>query len=269
MYFLFIFVLIHHLNFSFLKNHSSENLFYLVLTLCVLFTPGFIFGQESEDKQTYVWFDSLIDRTNSGIFSGLEYIEQYRMLNERHKYFMSPNFINGSVIFDSEPYYNLDLKYDVFEDQLILRHSDNPNFPTILLDKDKVSSFNIEGHEFQNLRFELKKGNFENGFFEVLSGSGPIVLYKKNYKRILKKTNDHIRYYEFKSKDSYFFKHQGLYYDLRGLYSLSAIFPEYRTELKEIDNHMKELKKDNTDAYLKSLIEELSLLIAKTTPSGI
>jgi len=252
-----------------LKNTPSQNILLLVLFLCLMSTPIFLFGQENEEKQTYVWFDSMIDKTNSGVFNGLEYIERYRMLNEKHKFFISPNFTNGSVVYSNEPYYDLDLKYDVFEDQLILRHSDNPNFPTILLDKDKVSSFNIEGHEFQNLRFELKKENFESGFFEVLSNSGPIVLFKKNYKRILKKTNDHIRYYEFKSKNSYFFKHKELYYDLKSFSSFTNIFPEYKAQLKEIESELKELKKENTDAYYKSIIDELSSLISKKTPQDL
>lgn len=252
-----------------MKNTPSQNILLLVLFLCLTSTPVFLFGQENEEKQTYVWFDSMIDKTNSGVFNGFEYIERYRMLNEKHKFFISPNFTNGSVVYSNEPYYDLDLKYDVFEDQLILRHSDNPNFPTILLDKDKVSSFNIEGHEFQNLRFELKKENFESGFFEVLSNSGPIVLFKKNYKRILKKTNDHIRYYEFKSKNSYFFKHKELYYDLKSFNSLTNIFPEYKAQLKEIESELKELKKENTDAYYKSIIDELSSLINKKTPQDL
>lgn len=220
--------------------------------------PIISFGQETNQIENYYnWFDNAIGKTNSGIYKGIEYFEKYRMLNEKHKFFINPNFTKGSVVFDEQPFFNLDLKYDLFEDQLILRQVNAPNFPTILLDKNRISRFSIGGHDFQKVEFELKKELKINGFYELLINNDILKLYKKYHKRILKRTNNNIQYFEFIDQNSYILFYNNLYYQIYNLNRLSRIFPEFKNQIKSLESKYKSLKKETPDKYLKAVLEDI------------
>ncbi|MCF8274783.1 MAG: hypothetical protein K9I95_13240 [Flavobacteriaceae bacterium] len=237
-------------------NHIKK--IYLII-LILVFVPKQTFGQNTLDESLlYTWFDNKIGEINSGIYNGLEYVEHYRMLNEKHKFFLNPNFSNGMVIYKGEPYYNLLLKYDLFEDQLLLRYLDKANTPIILLDKDYITHFSIENHQFEKLQFETKKGKEFDGFFELLLLEKSIKLYKKNHKKILTKSNERIKYYEFKEQNSYVVFYKNKYFQINSLNNLSSIFSEHKVILKQIEDKYKSIKKSNSDAYLKSVLQDLS-----------
>lgn len=230
------------------------------LYLAFLFSliPVLFFGQGFENESSiYSWFDGMIGKTNSGIFVGTEYVEHYRMLNEEHKFFDNPNFVNGSVIYDGQPYFDLELKYDLFEDQLLLRYSDQPNSPTLILDKQKVSGFTIKGHQFKNLPLNSTSDSNPYGFLEVLLSNDSIILYEKHHKKIRTRMNDKIQFYEFKERNSYFVFYKGNYYQIDRKRSLASIFPNYKVDLKAIENRYKKIRKDNPGTYLKSVLEDL------------
>lgn len=230
----------------------------------LLFIPISVFGQFSDYKSpAYNWFDTLIGKANTDIFNGLEYVEKHRMLNEKHKFFINPNFSNGAVIFNNQPYFNLNLKYDLFEGQLLLRYSDEPNIPTILLDKSKITEFSINNHQFKRLSFKTKKGEEFVDFYEVLLNSDSLKLYKRNYRRIRTKTNDRIRYYEFKEQNSYLVFFKGTYQQINKLNNLLSLFPQFKNQLKQKEKEYKYLIRKDTDSYLKLVFEDLIKLSSR------
>lgn len=247
-------------------NLALNNIFMRLIFL--LFLPIIVFGQRSESESTtYTWFDNTIGISNTDIFNGLVYVEKHKMINEKHKFYNNPNFSLGSIIFNAQPYYNINLKYDVFNDELLLVN-DAPNLPTILLDKDKIIKFSIGNSVFENLKIETKKGEILTGFFEVLSRSEELELYKKNHKKLQTKTNDKIRYFEFKDQNRYVFFYQGIYYQINKLNDLSKTFPNYKDLIKQKEQEYKNLRKENVDAYLKFIFEDLSRVMIKSS-SGI
>ena len=94
----------------------------------------------------YTWFDASVGNGNSGIYNGTLFIEKYITAPNNHSFFLDSTYKLGNLIYDNQPYYNIYLKYDLHEDQLIAKLPYQSNFLFIKLIKEKVKSF-----EFQNL----------------------------------------------------------------------------------------------------------------------
>ena len=231
-----------------------------IFFLAFLFTVSnccLCFGQELDKSTFYNWFDGMIGKANSGIYFGKEYVEHYRMLNDKHKFFDNPNFSVGSVVYDDQPYFDVELKYDLFEDQLLIRFTGQSVSPTLVVYKDKVSGFSINGHKFENLKFDPSNDSKPFGFLEVLLANDSIVLYEKHQKKIRTRMNERIQYFEFKSHNSYHLWYQDNYFQINEKRSLVSIFPNFKTELRDIENQYKSLKKENPSAYLKAVLKDL------------
>jgi hypothetical protein len=98
------------------------------------------------------------------------------------QFFLSGSFLKGSVVFNGIQYTELDLKYDIANDELIFT---SENHPVICLNKEMVDSFTLE---FQNRKYNAF--NAGNDTSSVLKGyvnllyNGPSALYVKYIKKI-------------------------------------------------------------------------------------
>ncbi|WP_422083316.1 hypothetical protein [Ulvibacterium sp.] len=236
-------------------------LLYLITLFCVTL-PSFNFSQTAADNpSTHIWFDDIIGRTNSGIFNGVAYTEVYRVINERHQFFKEPDFVPGSVVYDGQPYFDVELKYDVYQGNLLTRNMETLGAPILIFDESNVTEFTINGHRFKNVNQNLAE-NMAFGFLEVLMENDSLSLYKKHSKKIFKRTDKEILYYEFKDRHSYYIYYANIYHSLQKANDLNAIFPEYRKSLKAIRNRYASLGKSDPDAYMKSILSDLSALIS-------
>ena len=212
----------------------------------------------SQDKvvnsNAYEIFDQLVGQTNSGIFDGIEYFEKFQIRNDKHKFFKSADFKEGSLIFNDKPFLNLELKYDVYDDALLVRNSEVLGSPITQLDKEKVASFNITNNIFYNLKTQTNKGEDLDGFFELLSKYENIKLYKKHRKKINKKTDQGV-YYEFKDDPWYLLYTNGSYFKLKNENTFITVFPELKDALKPIIRSKE--KKEDFDSFLLSILQKV------------
>ena len=91
-------------------------LLFLSLSICM---DG---QEETAYPEAFEVFDFFVGHTNSGVFDGVEYFEKYPVRNNKHKFFNSPNFQLGSLHYANEPYFQVALKYDVYDDLLIAKN---------------------------------------------------------------------------------------------------------------------------------------------------
>ena len=93
----------------------------LILSLIVPFLFSTLNAQMSVDnKEVYVWFDTAIGVENSGLYVGKEYKENFKFKNNKHKFFEFNGFQKGDLIYDGQPYFNVSLKLDVFENEFFI-----------------------------------------------------------------------------------------------------------------------------------------------------
>ena len=185
----------------------------------------------------YNWFDEIVTKTNSGVFKGTEYFERFNRINERHQYFKTSSFSNGSVVYNGQLYFNIPLKYDVFDDKLLIKDPNTLNAPVIELDKNKISSFIINSHKFIHVHHNEKSE--VSGFLEILLEKEMLSLYKKHLKKNIRKSDEKVEYlykqvayYEFKDKYVHIISYKGVHYKVKKANDLNAIFIDYKTQLK-------------------------------------
>jgi hypothetical protein len=234
----------------------------IFLNFTLILSTELLCQETGSNDSYYYWYDQMTENSNVGVFSGDEYVENYRVLNDRHKFFDSPNFNVGSIVYEGQPYFNLQLKYDLFEDQLLLKHQTPSISPTLIVDSYKVSSFEINGHQFKNIQQLINGSSKPLGFLEIILTNDSLVLYKKLKKRIRTKTNDKTRYYEFKEDNAYYIFYNDSFFRLKNSANISTIFPNYISQLKTIESQYRSIKKDDPETYLVSVLRDLFINMA-------
>jgi hypothetical protein len=130
-------------------------------------TDTVIFRQEIKDKQS--------------LLNGRIWRNQYIKVSG-NQFFLSSNFITGSLTFNGRRFNNLDLLYDIADDELILK---GESFPTIILNKEMVDSFSLffQNHNYNIINAGNDSSSILKGYLNVLY-DGPSALYVKYYKKI-------------------------------------------------------------------------------------
>ena len=206
-------------------------------------------------KETYIAFDNLLVMENLEISSGVEYIERHRMLNEKHKFFQSFDFQKGTVFYDGQPYFNIDLKYNIVDDVVLVQFQNKGAQNIIQLYSSKLDGFRLRDRLFVNLSEE--DGLPAQRIFEVIfEDSGDKILKKHllKEKKILEKK---LLHYEFEADEpEYFFFHRGELREMN-IQNLVNSFPEQKEEIRKyFRKHRKNLKND-PDSYLINLYQDL------------
>ncbi len=240
-----------------------------IICIFILFVSSKINGQVDRAlDSTYIWFDNIIGQTNSGIFKGVAYDESFNVINERHQFFKDSDFLLGSMIYDRQPYFELELKYDVYHDNLLIRNEDMMALSVMIFDKDKITDFNIDGHKFENLSLAKTKVRL-SGFFEVLLKTDSIALYKKYQNKLFTRTDEKIAYHEFKEMHVYYIHYDNKYYKLKNAKDLNAIFPKLKNALKDIRSLHESMRKSDSDTYMKSILTDLVSILSTNAIHGL
>ncbi len=250
----------------------SANYHILIVSTCLsIALPTSLESQNDTMKTDYYnWFDEIVGKSNSGIFKGIEYFERFKRINDRHQYFKTYNFRNGSVVFDGQYYFNIPLKYDVFDEKLLIKDPNTLNAPIIALDNSNISEFTIDSHKF--IQVPRNEKNEISGFFEILLEKDSLSLYKKHLKEIIKKSDEKVAYldkqvasYQFKDKHVYIVSYKDIHYKVKKASDLSVIFIDHKTEIKTISKKYKAIRKSDPDGYMNAILTDLHTIITTKT----
>jgi len=123
-----------------------------------------------------------------GSNSGRQLLLNGRIWRNKHlkvsgdQFFLSNTFIKGSVAFNGRTYRDLDLLYDLADDELILRHGSSP---VIIMNKEMVDSFtlSVSGREYFFINRGIDGSPLPGGYINVLY-DGHTSVYVKYVKKI-------------------------------------------------------------------------------------
>mgnify|MGYP001827575124 CR=1 FL=1 len=210
------------------------------LLLLFFITSFFSYAQNDSNRAShYNWYDGIVGVENAGLYVGYEYKDQYRITEEYHKFFQSHDFLIGSLTYNGETYYDQQLKYNVFEDELIIKLRNKGGETIMQLIKDDLNGFSINGHYFHRFN-HIENDNDSFGFYEILRDYPQFKLLKKHSKRRIKKLDKNVIYYEYKErKHLYFIVYDNVSYEVRSKKDFLNIFPEYKEEIKHFNSKSK------------------------------
>ncbi len=220
-------------------------------------------GQEPGDNKAYTWFDNIIGLENTGLFNGVEYLEKHLTINEKQKYLFSNQYLSGTITYDGQPYYTIDMKYNVYDDLLLVKLKSRDGETAFQLHKDLIAGFVLEGHGFINIRNKEAEQAGIYGFYEILADEPDIQLLKKHTKKQKKKLDKQTTYYEFENDDPVFVVAvNSQYFSIRNHRSLIRIFPEHKEEIRKYFRTQKGLRRSGPESFLINLIPVLQTFVS-------
>ncbi|MCK5677423.1 MAG: hypothetical protein KAH72_02980 [Flavobacteriaceae bacterium] len=243
---------------------------FILILLFLFITNSFYSQTQSSQKDYYKWFDNYIGIENTSIFNGLRYKEEFRTLEGNHKFYLTPNFIKADIVYDDQSYFDIKMKYDLYEDHIIVNLATNSGSSILQLLSDKIESFTIKGHNFIKLldNHTTNSNDIITGIFEIVYKNSNLILYKKNKKIAKKHLTKKYIYYSFSKKNQYYFYFNNDFYIINSKSSVVKIFPNYKKEINTFYNKNKNLLNSDFDAFIMQLSVKISNLISSNTSAN-
>lgn len=229
----------------------------LLLTFLFFITP--VIGQEvpKELEKAYEGFDATIGIQNTDIFTGVEYIEKHRMINEKHKFYGMNEFVPTTVYYEGKPYFNIPVKYNIYDDLLLVKLPSQRGETEFQLLSNRLESFLLDSKKFISV-YEIDS-EF-SGIYQLLYEGPELQLLKEHRLSEKRISRRELIHYEFKSRSpQYFFKYKKNYYELnRG--NLLELFPEHKSQVREYYRDYRKQRKVQRDDALIAMFQRLSTL---------
>lgn len=228
----------------------------IVLLFLFLLETVSVCGQvDLDNRDFYKWFDASVGQENTGLIDGFEYRELYQTRNGNHKFYVSSSFLNGNIAYKGQLYFDVKIKYDLHEDEVILKIPTQTITHTIQLIKEKVDSFSINDSEFVFLTNVM---GYKDGFYEIIFKSDDISMYKKNIKTSNKYYSGRSIFYSFSYKEEYLLLYKDKYHKIKKTKkSLTKILPDNKKEIDLFYKSQNELLRADYDLFAQRLMSEL------------
>jgi hypothetical protein len=224
----------------------KRNILELIL-LFILFTRLPLSGGSTTDSESFTCLsfqqDTLAD--NQILFNGRIWRNLYFMIKD-HQFLFSKEYLPATVTINGNTFNNIDVRYDIFSDELITPVS---NLTVLKLNKEMIDSFTLnfqnKAYKFINITNDSLKGL--NGYVNVLV-AGKTSLYVKYRKEIANLAVD--------NKYDLFYPVQKLYFIKDGVLNLISGKREFLNLL------------DDYKVQVRSYIKKNRLRISKNDPES-
>ena len=219
---------------------------------------------QSNDTGIYNIFDKVAGLENSGLYNGVPYFEQHRTINDKHKFFLTREFIPGFLLYNEQPFPNTEIKYNIYDGVLLARAEQESGATVLQLINEKVDKFIIGDHIFVNLKDRQAREMNLNGFYEELLKDETLGLYKKYSKQINQRRDNNMLYYEFDDQENDLLLYWNeSYHTIDSRRDVQRLFPDLKPEIKTFYRSNRSLRRSNKDSFMSLLFQEISLLVSE------
>lgn len=214
----------------------------------------------------YKTFDSIIGQSQTNLYNGLKYNDKYRATPENHKFYASHQSIKSDIVYDGQPFFDVDLKYDLVNDLVIIQPKGDKKYIEIQLISDQVSDFKIGKHHFYNLtqNKDLAALGYK-GFFDKSYSGTYLNLYTKSIKKVKERIVGNRLNYSFDQYDSNFIESNSKIYEVSSKNDFKKLFPDKSSEINQFYKDYKDLLKSSPSDFMKRLIAILDTEPIKPT----
>ena len=208
--------------------------------------------------EAFTNYDNATGRANASIYNGPIYINPYRLDQNTHQYFKDDAFHKGVVLYEKQPYSVDALKYDVYQNKLILQSIGDYNNIAIDLIVDKISAFSINDRNF--VKLDSTGSATKNQFYEeiVVNPSTKIyVRHRKTRKEIFK--GDMIMD-RFSIANDYFLFTDGTLFTINSKREAISAFPDLKRKINDFASSNRALSKSDRSAFMENLLRYIGTL---------
>lgn len=193
----------------------------------------------------------------SRLYNGSRYVDP-EFNSEQHPFFLSEDWIMGSVFYDGEYFENVPLMYDLLNDALVAEHG--PSGHAIQLIRNKLRHFTVEDHYFERLVKDSSQSALPvTGFYDIIyDGPSRLVARRQKFSREEIRNSEVIISYD--QKNRYFILMNGVYFPVKTKGSVLKLMGDRKQELKKYLRQQGIVFSDHREAALKSMAEHYDSL---------
>ncbi|AEM70651.1 hypothetical protein Murru_1611 [Allomuricauda ruestringensis DSM 13258] len=242
-------------NVSTFKRDTSIQLMVLIL---IFSTSLLAQGQTNKitAPKVYSTFDSIVGEQNMALYNGPIFKERSTGASDTHAYFLETNFLKGDIIFDEQPYFEQNLKYNVHLDELLITPKFNPTGLLVRLVKNKVKEFTIDGHRFIRLPSTLRDSQ-QYGYLEVLESEEGNLLLKKYRKKSVQSRRESQVITEYEESIDYILLFGEELIKANTKNQWNNVFVDQKKELRDLFKQNRIAFKTDKDTFFKLLFNKL------------
>lgn len=246
-----------------MKNSQKKTIYLLIFS--IFLNISYLHCQSIENSSLYDYFDNAIGKDNLNINNGVVHSEPFRPMPNKNRYYVD-EFNVGDLSFEGEIYSNVNLKYDIYDDQVIYKQNGETDNLPITLIKDKVDFFIIKNRKFVNLKAEsIKFPNLIKGIYEEGFASNEISFYTKHRKEKIKIFQSDGVYYNFIYNTDFFIKYNNFFYKVQSEKDVKKIFPMYKKEISDFYRTDKKLERSDKKQFMENLTKQINGLLKKSS----
>jgi len=179
------------------------------------------------DGDVSIWFDQQFGIDNTQLVLGT--YQKIQLSVNSHPFFIDKYWIKGSLAYRGQKFQNINMRYDIFQDYVIITHPTNltlSNQP-IRLFNEELESFELEGHTFLNLS-DLVEGK---GIYESLFKGEKLHFVSKRVKEFAVESNSENA--EYKTFDYYYIVRKNELNRIKNRKSFIKLYPDLKKEIKK------------------------------------
>jgi hypothetical protein len=237
---------------------------HLSIALLVIISSGTnLYGQTNSETSLYNWFDNTVGKENLGAHNGSLHINPYRTVDKNNHCYIYEEFNKGDISYDGQSYYDVNLKYDVYKDALIIKPHETSDYMSVNLIQEKTDSFSINGKNFVNLSHSKSAlPEFIKGYYEEIPIGNKIIFYIKHHKDRREIIKDVTVYNEFEEKNEFFLNYENTFYKVNTKKEIVKIFPKYKNKIDDFYSENKDMEKSNKNKFTENLMKFISNFIS-------
>ena len=226
----------------------KENLLLLVLI--------FSLGCFSQNKNFIKHNDSLVGNENLSYNNGLVYYNKYKNTSQNTSQFLENKYITGILQHNNQTFYDVSLKYDVFDDLLLFKPASQLVLETSLITK-QVDYFVLKNKKFKKLETISSDSLITFGFFEEVEINERCTLYLKHKKTFKVDSRSDNLSYIFYDYTIYYIYHNNKLEEISSKKSIINLFPTLIKEIKQIYKENQNLKETNLKLFYQNLFKSV------------
>jgi hypothetical protein len=213
-----------------------------VFSLLILCVQNILWGQTVPGSENIGYPDVALNNAihfysktigeGTGLYNGREY--NFHYINVRGNPFYSGNaWSTGSILYDGQMYDNINMKFDIYNDLLIIEYYDKKGFfINLQLVTEKIEYFRWPGHFIVKMEFDTTNSpQLESGFYDLLY-EGSIRVLARYKKTILKNNQIGTQLEAFRENDFFYIQKNGELFKVKKKRSVIAVFSDKNHEIR-------------------------------------
>ena len=205
-------------------------------------------------------YDNTTGRANSAIYNGPIYINPFRFDQNTHQYFEEDIFKKGTVVYENQPYSVAELKYDVYQNKLILQSTGDYNNIAIDLITDKISAFTLGNKHFVKLDTIGSTNAVKNQFYEEIVVNSSNKIYVRHHKSRKEIFKGDLIMDRFTVANDYFLLANGKLMTINSKKDAISAYPQFKRSINDFASNNRDLSKSNRSAFMENLLRFIATL---------